>query len=725
MLINPEYFIIKEFPKHHPQSQERVVYWRGEKRRCIEGYWVSGQWCPPNLYFYVNFWHIKLKKSRHSKNETIDRPFLRDLEWDKSYLYQEAKGFSGFSLDTVYTCNRLYEPSVREVNEALNLIPKNHLIYESARTYLRRNHGANLGKPLYHNEAKNIIDIESRGGGKSYFAASNIAHNFLFDGATDYDEYLEAKRIKKYLTSETLVGAVDAKYSKDLLSKVELGLSNLPGSIRYNQELYPSPFHQEYQGSLTPGKFIEAVYDVKVGNNWMQEGSRSKIHHRSFGDNDFAGNGTRPGVAYLEEVGFFTNLKGSLGALKECTANGSVKFGMIWMMGTGGDMDGGSTRAAKEVFYDPEAYDCLVFNDKWEDTGKIGYFVPAPFALNEYKDEFGNTKEQEALEYLEKERLRLAKQKSKKPLNDELQNRPLKPSEAFLVTIGNRFPIRDLQARLAELETNEIYKNSEYVGDLAITEAGLVEWNLNPKLRPIYNFPLTKDDDESGCIIIYDHPYKDDMGYVPFGRYLAGNDPYDQSKSAYTDSLGSTFIYDKLCKRIVAEYTGRPATYKDYYEGVRRLLKYYNARCLYENERKGIFDYFDYKNETYLLLDQPDYIIREISPNSKVQRGKGMHMTDAFKEYGEELINTWLLESAEDVEQPNHLNLHKLRSIPLVKELIAYNEEGNFDRVMALMMVMFHIQEMRRHKVEEQKIKTVYDDPFFKRMPFKKNKFKL
>ncbi len=717
MLINNELFIVKDHGKFHPHSFERTIYWRQEKRRCIEGYWVSGKWMPGNLYFYINDTVIKLKKSRYSKNETIDRPFLRDLEWDKSYLYQEAKGFSGFEKDSIFTCDRMYEPKVRQLNEELGFITKDHKIYESARTYLCRNHGANLGKPLYHNEARNVIDIESRGTGKSYFAASNIVHNFLFDGATDYDDYLNAKRIKKFLTSETLVGAVDAKYSKDLLSKVELILSNLPGEIRYNKEYYPSPLLQEYQGSLQPGKYYEAVREIKIGSNWTEEGSRSKLHHRTFGDNDFAGNGTRPSLTYLEEVGFFTNLKGSLGALKECTANGSVKFGMIWMMGTGGDMDGGSTIAAKEVFYDPEAFDCLIFEDRWENKGKIGYFVPATHGLNEYKDEFGNTEEAKALDYLIKERNRLAKQKTKKPLNDELQNRPLKPSEAFLVTIGNRFPIKDLQARLGDLEGNDFYKNSEYIGELTIgSEDGEIKWNPNQSLRPITNYPLTKDDDESGAIVIYEHPYQDEQNFVPFGRYLAGNDPYDQSKSEYTDSLGSTFIYDKLTKRVVAEYTGRPETYKVYYENVRRLLKYYNARCLYENERKGMYDYMDQKNETYWLLDQPDFIIREISPNSKVNRGKGIHMSAPIKEFGEELINTWLLESAEDPENKEHLNLHKLRSVGLLKELIAYNEDGNYDRVMAFMMVMFHIQEMRRHSVEEKaKIKDVLDDPFWSR----------
>lgn len=720
-MINNQLFILKTIPSFHPLSNERLLWWKEQKRYCIEGYWSSGKWMPPNLYFYINFWKIRIKKSEHSKQETLSSPFLRDIDWDKAYLYQEAKGFSGFSDDIATTCSRLYAPTERALNMRLGIIPDDKKIFVPAREYLRRIHNTNLGYPLYENEARNVIDIESRGTGKSYFAACNIAHNFLFDGATNYDAFLGARIAGQPMTSETLVGAVDAKYSRDLLTKVELGLSNLPGSMKYGTKYYPPPFLPEFQGTLQPGKYIEAVREIKVGSNWILEGSHSKVHHRSFGDNDFAGNGTRPNLAYLEEVGFMKNLVGSLGALTECTANGSVKFGMIWMMGTGGDMDGGSTMAAKEVFYNPEGFDCLMFDDPWESKGKIGYFVPATLGLNQFKDSEGVTDEIAATQFLQEARNKKARSKSKRPLNDELQNRPLKPSEAFLVTIGNRFPIKELQTRLIELETNELYRNTEYIGDLTLTDEGKYKWGPSATSKPIYNYPLTKDDSEEGGIIIYSHPFEDEYGGVPFGRYLAGNDPYDQSKAVYSESLGSLLIYDKLNKRIVAEYTGRPATYKEYYEQARRLLKYFNARCLYENEKKGFFDYLDSRNETFLLLDQPDFIIREISPNSKVSRGKGIHMTGPIKEFGEELINTWLLESAEDPDHPEHLNLHKLRCIALIKELIAYNEEGNFDRVMALMMVMFHIQEMRRHLLDEKKISnTVNNDPFFKRDPFKK-----
>ena len=95
-------------------------------------------------------------------------------------------------------------------------------------------------------------------------------------------------------------------------------------------------------------------------------------------------------------------------------------------------------------------------------------------------------------------------------------------------------------------------------------------------------------------------PYEDSEGNIPYGMYLAGTDPYDHD-DATTASLGSTLILNKLTNRVVAEYTGRPDTANEYYEKVRRLLHFFNAKCLYENERKGMYQYLEFKNQTHLL----------------------------------------------------------------------------------------------------------------------------
>ena len=142
------------------------------------------------------------------------------------------------------------------------------------------------------------------------------------------------------------------------------------------------------------------------------------------------------------------------------------------------------------------------------------------------------------------------------------------------------------------------------------------------------------------------------------------------------------------------------------------MLLYYNARLLYENERKGIFPYFTQKHCDYLLADQPD-IINDIIGNSKVQRRKGIHMNKQIRAYGEGLIKEWLNEEY----APGKKNLTKIFSEPLLEELIQTNGIMNVDRVIALCMVMIYREQLYNNTVkerkEEVKNKSLFDKPLF------------
>lgn len=158
----------------------------------------------------------------------------------------------------------------------------------------------------------------------------------------------------------------------------------------------------------------------------------------------------------FEEVGMFDNLKESYMASVECQREGSRKFGSMMFIGTGGDMNGGGTLDAMEMFYNPDNYDCMVFEDLWEHRGKIGYFVPAYIALHDYKDKEGNTNTDAARMYLEKVRAKLRNTKgSSAALEGEITNRPIVPSEMFLQRAGAIFPVPELRERLAKLEMSD------------------------------------------------------------------------------------------------------------------------------------------------------------------------------------------------------------------------------------------------------------------------------
>ena len=93
---------------------------------------------------------------------------------------------------------------------------------------------------------------------------------------------------------------------------------------------------------------------------------------------------------------------------------------------------------------------------------------------------------------------------------------------------------------LATIRTNKALTNHKQVGDLSFNVDGTIRWTPK-KVGDIVRYPLNKDDDPTGSIVIWEHPVKD----APFGLYIAGIDSYDYDQSG-TNSLGSCFIYKRF-----------------------------------------------------------------------------------------------------------------------------------------------------------------------------------
>ena len=62
------------------------------------------------------------------------------------------------------------------------------------------------------------------------------------------------------------------------------------------------------------------------------------------------------------------------------------------------------------------------------------------------------------------------------------------------------------------------------------------------------------------------------------------------------------------------------------------------------------------------------------------------------------------------------LNLHYIYDIALIDELIKYNTKGNFDRVSALLVGMFHMKDLYNKEIEAEYEES--DNSFFNRRFF-------
>lgn len=698
-------FLLQTVPQYHPLSLDYKEFWKEQKRRCIEGYWVSGKWMPGRLYFYVNFATI-LINLKNSKTKTAGRPLLRDLEWSFFLNFEIARGFSGFSEDKERSCNDLLLGNYS--TEDLALISPNLLRedgtpkkYVDPQEYLHEIHNNNLGYPLYENMAHNFMMLGPRGFGKSYTVGAGLfTHEFIFDGATpELLRNRDADRPKP--KSVIIAGAGDAKYTKDLLSKTKFCLERLPGSVELNNTYYPAPFSKQYKGSWEPGSQVTAAYKKKVGSAWITAGSQSEIKNRTFKDNPYAAQGTRANIIAFEEIGMFSNLKESYYACVDSLQDGASKFGSAVFFGTGGDMDKG-TIDASYMFYHPKEFDLVTFQDVWENKGEIAYFVSATHGPNQFKDSEGRTNVEKSKQYFLDERKRLGGDKGgSSTLDNFIVYHPLVPSEIFLVSAGAILPvieIRQQDSKLMEHKTDVLLeKFVELYWDKDTPTGVNYKIDTNNKLKPIKEFPY-KGDDKEGALVIYELPQVDpDDGRIPKGLYIIGHDPV-RTDSPTGPSLATIYVmktdkypfhYGK--SEIVAQYIGRP------YRGrvvvnelLHKLSKFYgDAKIYFENDVSNVTEYFEKQKALHLLAPTPGLDSNKPSftvNNRTVSYGYSMNSRQ-FKLQALFYLREWLLTSRGKNYLGNEVrNLDFIYDRALLQEMLYFDmDHGNFDRVMGFL----------------------------------------
>ena len=475
--------------------------------------------------------------------------------------------------------------------------------------------------------------------------------------------------------------------------------------------------HTEWAKRRLTSTRMERVAGFKIKDEFGREteqGYKSAITGMTLKNDPERVRGIRGKLVLFEESGKFPNLETAWRVSQPSMEDDDgTAFGLMIAFGTGGT-EGGQFDGLKTLFYQPEAYNVLGFPNIWDDKAeetKCGYF--SPFYLNMegfdengnriFMDKDGNSLVDKAIEDTINKRNEVKNGGASQTSIDRfISERPIKPQEAVLELGKNIFPRKLLMDQLTRIRTNKKLQNMKHIVDLKWDGKGGVE-AVEKKSGDITTYHLKKDDKPEGSVVIWEYPITD----PPFGLYIGGCDPYDHDES-FTNSLGSTFIFKRVRAGeawndvIVAEYTGRPDTAEEYYENVRKLLIFYNARLLFENERKGIYPYFTNKHCDYLLADQPDKIITEVFKDSKVQRRKGCHMTKQIRAYGEGLILEWLMEEYEE----GHLNLERIYSEPLIEELIENDGVRNVDRVIALCMVMIYREELYQVKVSAAKEKN-------------------
>lgn len=526
-------------------------------------------------------------------------------------------------------------------------------------------------------EKKGIIIVGMRNAGKSFWESSVVGRYATF-----------------FQQSQNLISAGNDADLALVSKKTDIGLKNVHRYFRYAR----------IKNNWTK----EVVLGIKDKKGYSFDWSYIYLRNLDEGKNSEAFAGTRAKSLIIDEIGKFPVLGGYN------AAKASFLTSVGWMCvpilaGTGGSFDKGSD--AEEMFHNPEAYRLIAVTDK-DEPKKVGFFLPAshrmetieestvakhfdikkPSELNLIK--FYEANEQAGTDLTLNLRETARKANDQKTLLKEIMYFPLKSRECFLRSSNNNFPVEAARKHLQYLQENN--KLGQAV-DLVRNPDGTVIHKFSDK-QPVSEFPVKKDTRKEGVIMIYEFPCQK----PPLYMYIAGCDPYNQSTSDYSDSLGTVYIYKRMTDlmgegfqdQIVASYAGRPETMKKWHETIEMLMEYYNAICMPENENGTFIQYFDQKFKGHLIADGYN-MHKEIHPTTSIKgRNKGLPATVKVIEW---CMNIAIEYCKEEIvigeDSTTHapitaLGVTRINDPMLLTEIINYNDDGNFDRIVAFRHVL-------------------------------------
>lgn len=610
---------IKKLPPEDSEEFRQLIDWEIEK--CTGGVTVNGVYISGWLYWHTNHWHIRVDKQDQWGNDIRDKalPDLRDNEWIRAEYLEKCRV-----------------------------------------------------------EKKGYMEVGARQTGKSELEASFFGMN-----ATLFKN-----------TQNVIVCGNDNDLSL-LKDKVDFGLNTLWKGISIPRLDKTWRLNQIRLGYKKPDGEDEIWSYIVIRN--AKDGNNTEVAA-----------GTTAKTFIMDEVGkfpFASTYKAAEPALKG-------KFGLRAipiLVGTGGAFEHG--KDAENFFYNPSAntflgveneqtknetavflsglyrQDCKeeVTLDKWLETEK-GILVPANSELSKIKINVAN--KEKARQLIESEREAAKNNPDRTLFLKQKMYYPLTVDECFLTEHQNIFDAEACKRQKARILSQERTGTPVEL----FHDGEKITHKFSNKL-PISNFPLKNSESKDAPVVIYEFPIEN----PPYGLYVAGVDSYKTGQAKYSDSLGTVYIFKRMTSisgegyqnMIVASYSARPDKKETWEEQARLLIKYYNARTLVENDELSFIDYMIAKGDARYLEVQPEWL-KEIVPNTTVRRDYGIHRSaekirnflhGCAKKYMEEVVYQEKDENGSIIKET--LGVTKIFDPVLLEELVQYNDEDNFDRVVA------------------------------------------
>jgi hypothetical protein len=453
-----------------------------------------------------------------------------------------------------------------------------------------------------------------------------------------------------------------------------------------------------------------ASYLEYINGQSVERGYKSEVEAITFKDNPDAARGKDASLIIFEEAGTFDNLKASYLATKPCVEDGDITTGTMVLFGTGGDLSGGAIDF-ESMFYNPEAYNLMSFENEWDEGAagtSCGFFFPSYKNKIGYMDSHGNSLTEKAKQAEDAHREQI-KRDAKDPgvYDKHCAEYPWCPRESFIQESNNLFPTGELMEHRNHVLAHGLHKNLGIAGKLVDSGKG-VKFRPDDSARPIEKFPHDKRDNLKGAVVVYQSPHRNSSGVTPNNMYIIVHDPFGSDGGGA--SLGSAYVLKRPNRHsqpddmIVASYVGRTEYQDEYNEILFKLAEYYNAKIGFENDRGEVIPYAKRFKKLHWLMTEVEIFDQTDGVRiKKLGRKYGCSMGSSQRKGQAEIyLRDWLRSKRGKDEQGNQqMNLHQIYDLALLEELIKYNsKKGNFDRVSAMLVGMYHLKDLHNKVVE-------------------------
>lgn len=445
----------------YPQgTTEYFKFWDEETKRSLDGYYADdGDFISGYNYFYINYCPIER---------------ITHVDYTDKHGKHKLRRVRKLEFPDFYDYDYYYFSAVEEAETT----------------------------------GKHLAVLKSRRKGYSYKAGGMMCRNFyLIPGSKSY-AYASNKQ---YLTEDGIL--TKAWSFMDFID------TNTPWAKK--RQVTNSTMHKK------ASFFVTDDYGNKV-----EVGYKSEIIGLSLKDNPDVVRGKAGKLILFEEAGSFSELAAAWQIARPSVEQDGITFGIQIAFGTGGDKDSNFS-ALKNMFYSPDGFNCIGFPNIWDNNAgdkPCGFFIPQHTNLDVrddkgrrlYMDEDGNTLHKKAVDYIMAERqLVIQNATSSNTVDRFVAEHAETPQEACLEFNGNIFPKKEMQDHLSYIRTHKAVQAHKQVGDLSWAPDGTIKWTVKQQ-GDIVNYPLPRDQDPKGSVVIWEHPIAD----APHGLYIGGCDPW-------------------------------------------------------------------------------------------------------------------------------------------------------------------------------------------------------